>query len=74
MQSLPSGGFVVEIQKGRHPLLLTERREHGTMLADLLRRRGITCEALGYSVGEGEVSTLVQGKLGQATLRFASQE
>ena len=31
-------------------------------------------EALGYSVGEGEGSTLVQGKLGQATLRFASQE
>jgi superfamily II DNA or RNA helicase len=162
---------VAEVQKGRHPLLLTERREHATMLADLLRRRGITCEvlrgamrakerdavmaalddtqvliatgkyigegfdlprldtlflglpiswkgslaqyagrihrqsagkdmvviydyldaslptlermfgrrakayeALGYSVGEGEVSTLVQGKLGQATLRFASQE
>ena len=162
---------VAEIQKGRHPLLLTERREHATMLAALLRLLGITCEvlrgamrakerdavmaalddtqvliatgkyigegfdlprldtlflglpiswkgslaqyagrihrqsagkdrvviydyldaslptlermfgrrakayeALGYSVGEGEVSTLVQGKLGQATLRFASQE
>jgi superfamily II DNA or RNA helicase len=37
---------VAEIQKGRHPLLLTERREHATMLADLLRRRGITCEVL----------------------------
>ena len=35
-----------EIQEGRHPLLLTERREHATMLADLLRLRGITCEVL----------------------------
>jgi superfamily II DNA or RNA helicase len=37
---------VAELQKGRHPLLLTERREHATMLAELLRRRGITCEVL----------------------------
>ena len=37
---------VSEIQKGRHPLLLTERREHATMLAALLRLLGITCEVL----------------------------
>tara|TARA_R110001599_G_scaffold353781_1_gene597592 strand:- start:43 stop:2361 length:2319 start_codon:yes stop_codon:yes gene_type:complete len=37
---------VAEINKGRHPLLLTERREHATMLADILRLRGITCEVL----------------------------
>ena len=37
---------VAEIRDGRHPLLLTERREHATMLADLLRLRGITCEVL----------------------------
>lgn len=37
---------VAETKEGRHPLLLTERREHATMLADLLRLRGITCEVL----------------------------
>jgi superfamily II DNA or RNA helicase len=37
---------VAEVKDGRHPLLLTERREHATMLADLLRQRGITCEVL----------------------------
>lgn len=42
---------VAEIQKGRHPLVLTERREHATMLADLLRRRGITCEVLHRRTG-----------------------
>ena len=37
---------VAETKEGRHPLLLTERREHATMLAGLLRLRGITCEVL----------------------------
>ncbi len=37
---------VAETKEGRHPVLLTERREHATMLADLLRLRGITCEVL----------------------------
>lgn len=37
---------VAEINEGRYPLLLTERREHATILADTLRLRGITCEVL----------------------------
>ena len=37
---------VAETKEGRHPLLLTERREHATMLADLLRLRGINYEVL----------------------------
>ena len=37
---------VAEVDKGRHPLLLTERREHATILAGLLRHRDITCEVL----------------------------
>lgn len=37
---------VAEAKEGRHPLLLTERREHATMLADLLRLQGVTCTVL----------------------------
>ena len=43
-------------------------------LQRMFGRRSKAYEALGYAVGEGEVSTLVQGKLGQATLRFVNQE
>jgi hypothetical protein len=43
-------------------------------LERMFGRRAKACEALGYTIAEGEASTLLQGNLGQATLRFTNQE
>ena len=43
-------------------------------LERMFGRRAKAYEALGYTIAEEEASTLVQGNLGQAILRFTTQE
>ena len=40
------GDVITAVSEGRNPLLLTERREHASILADRLRERGISCQVL----------------------------
>jgi superfamily II DNA or RNA helicase len=45
---------VAAVSEGRNPLLLTERREHASLLADRLRKRGISCQVLRGAMGVKE--------------------
>lgn len=48
------GDVVAAVSEGRNPLLLTERREHASLLADRLRERGISCQVLRGAMGVKE--------------------
>ena len=45
---------VAAVSEERNPLLLTERREHASLLADRLRERGISCQVLKGAMGVKE--------------------
>ena len=48
------GDVTTAVSEGRNPLLLTERREHASLLADRLRERGISCQVLRGAMGVKE--------------------
>lgn len=48
------GDVITAVSEGRNPLLLTERREHASILADRLRERGISCQVLRGAMGAKE--------------------
>ncbi|MBN7796967.1 TOTE conflict system archaeo-eukaryotic primase domain-containing protein [Parahaliea mediterranea] len=48
------GDVVAAVSEKRNPLLLTERREHASLLADSLQERGISCQVLRGAMGVKE--------------------
>ncbi|TXS92194.1 DEAD/DEAH box helicase [Parahaliea maris] len=48
------GDVVAAVSEGRNPLLLTERREHASLLADRLRELGVSCQVLRGAMGVKE--------------------
>ena len=48
------GDVVSAVSGARNPLLLTERREHASLLADRLRELGISCQVLRGAMGVEE--------------------